>query len=176
MFYHLHHIVPKHAGGNDDSSNLMRVTIEQHAEEHRKLFEKFGREEDRIAWLALSGQIGKEEARRLAVKAWASRRDNTPYQTQEFRDKHRIFGEDNPAYGKPGYWLNKQGPWTGKKRPGFNVGKSGKENPMFSKKRSDLFAMNKVIATCPKCGKSIQRNALIRWHGLNGEKCKVTDL
>ena len=58
---HVHHIVPKHMGGTDDSSNLVELTIEEHAEAHKKLYEEYGMEEDKIAWLGLSGQIGKEE-------------------------------------------------------------------------------------------------------------------
>ena len=37
--YHKHHIIPKHMGGTDDPSNLIELTIEEHAEAHRKLFE-----------------------------------------------------------------------------------------------------------------------------------------
>lgn len=67
--YHTHHIVPKHAGGTDEPSNLTELTVEEHAEAHRVLFEKYGRPQDEIAWKALSGLITKEEARRLAVSA-----------------------------------------------------------------------------------------------------------
>jgi hypothetical protein len=63
-----HHIVPKHAGGSDDLSNIKMVTLEQHAEEHRLLWEKYQLYEDFIAWKCLSGQIPKEEiARELNV-------------------------------------------------------------------------------------------------------------
>lgn len=58
---HKHHIIPKHAGGSDDSSNLIFLTVEEHAEAHRKLFEQYGRWQDQVAWKALSGMIGKEE-------------------------------------------------------------------------------------------------------------------
>jgi len=61
MIKHLHHIVPRHAGGTDDPSNLVELTIEEHAEAHRVLYEEHGRAEDRWAWLGLSGQIGKDE-------------------------------------------------------------------------------------------------------------------
>jgi hypothetical protein len=59
--YHTHHIIPKHAGGTDEPSNLIKLTVEEHAEAHRILFEKFGRKEDELAWKGLSGHIGKEE-------------------------------------------------------------------------------------------------------------------
>lgn len=63
---HIHHIIPKHMGGTDDPSNLIELTIEEHAEAHKKLYEQYGSEYDRIAWLALSKQINLTEAKRLA--------------------------------------------------------------------------------------------------------------
>ena len=59
--YHYHHIIPKHAGGTDESSNLIKLTIEEHAEAHKKLWEKYNRWQDKIAFMSLSGMIGKEE-------------------------------------------------------------------------------------------------------------------
>lgn len=67
MITHLHHIIPRHAGGTDDPSNLIRLTIPEHAEAHRRLHEQYGREEDRLAWMALSGMIGKEQIIREAM-------------------------------------------------------------------------------------------------------------
>jgi len=48
-------------GGTDDPSNLIELTVEEHAEAHRILFEKYGRKEDELAWKGLAGIIGKEE-------------------------------------------------------------------------------------------------------------------
>jgi hypothetical protein len=55
-------------GGSDDSSNLIELTVEEHAEAHRILYEEYNNEYDRIAWLSLSGQINISEAKFLAQK------------------------------------------------------------------------------------------------------------
>ena len=61
MVTHKHHIIPRHAGGTDDPSNIIELTVAEHAEAHKKLWEKHGRKEDYIAWKGLAGEIGKEE-------------------------------------------------------------------------------------------------------------------
>lgn len=58
---HKHHIIPRHAGGTDDPDNLVYLTVEEHAEAHKQLYEEYGRWQDKLAWQGLSGQIGKEE-------------------------------------------------------------------------------------------------------------------
>ena len=59
--YHSHHSLPNHLGGTDDPSNLVRLTIEEHAEAHKMLYEQHGLEEDRLAWLGLAGIVSKKE-------------------------------------------------------------------------------------------------------------------
>ena len=58
---HKHHIIPKHAGGTDDPFNLVELTVEEHAEAHRLLWEQHERYQDYYAWQGLSGLIGKED-------------------------------------------------------------------------------------------------------------------
>lgn len=58
---HKHHILPKHMGGTDDPSNLIELSIEEHAEAHRKLFEEHGCWQDYLAWQGLLGLIPREE-------------------------------------------------------------------------------------------------------------------
>lgn len=58
---HKHHIVPRHKGGTDDPSNLIELTVEEHAQAHLELFLSEGRWQDEIAYKALSGLIDKEE-------------------------------------------------------------------------------------------------------------------
>lgn len=62
---HIHHIIPKHMGGTDDPSNLIELTVDQHALAHLRLYEQHGHWQDKIAYEALSGRIGQEEALRL---------------------------------------------------------------------------------------------------------------
>jgi hypothetical protein len=59
--YHTHHIIPRHAGGTDDPENLIRLTVAEHAETHRLLYETYGRWQDFYAWQGLSGQINMSE-------------------------------------------------------------------------------------------------------------------
>lgn len=58
---HKHHIIPKHMGGTDEESNLVELTIEEHAEAHKKLYEEHGRWQDKLAWQGLAGLATKEE-------------------------------------------------------------------------------------------------------------------
>src|ERR1035441_2574757 len=62
---HIHHKIPKHMGGSDDPSNLVELSIAEHAEAHRILYEQYGLKQDEIAWKMLSGQISSDQARRM---------------------------------------------------------------------------------------------------------------
>jgi hypothetical protein len=90
---HLHHIVPKHAGGTNDSSNLVELSVKEHAKAHRLLWEQYGRWQDKIAWKTLSGQISIQEAKEYMMK----------HQNPMFRDdvKQKMSGEN--------HWSKKDG-------------------------------------------------------------------
>jgi hypothetical protein len=90
---HWHHIIPKHMGGTNDSSNYVQLTVAEHAEAHRILFETYGLEEDRLAWHGLAGIIGHEEAVRQAcvlASKKAKRRSGT---------NHQYYGKKRPEHG-----------------------------------------------------------------------------
>jgi len=59
--YHNHHIVPRHMGGTDDPENLVKLTVEEHAMAHLKLYHEHGKIEDLWAYQLLSAQISYGE-------------------------------------------------------------------------------------------------------------------
>ena len=54
---HKHHIIPKHMGGSDDPSNIIELSVTEHAKAHYELYEKFGKKEDLCAYHMLSGNF-----------------------------------------------------------------------------------------------------------------------
>ena len=93
-------------GGTDDPSNLMEVSIEEHAELHLALYLEYGRWQDWIAFNALSGQVEYAEATLQAIRH-SSRETcikrnatNNPMNNQETRDKmaktRREWFKNNP--------------------------------------------------------------------------------
>lgn len=73
-FSYKHHIIPRHEWrrrfgnlkGFNSSDNTVLLSLEQHIQAHQLLFELFGCEYDRVAYLAMSGQVTHEEASRIA--------------------------------------------------------------------------------------------------------------
>ena len=72
-------------GGSDDPSNLIDLTIEEHAEAHRVLYEQHGNWQDYCASQALSGRIGQEEILRMKQGAANRGRKRTPEQCERIK-------------------------------------------------------------------------------------------
>lgn len=67
--YHIHHIIPKHMGGTDDPLNLIKLTIEEHIEAHKKLYEQYGKIEDKLAYMMLQHNFD-DETFQECLKEW----------------------------------------------------------------------------------------------------------
>jgi hypothetical protein len=101
--YHKHHIIPRHMGGTDDPENLIELTVEEHAEAHRKLYEEHGRWQDYYAWKGLAGLMSNQEV----VRAVQSKANSVPKPHLSKLYKERcangemktptLWGKDNPA-------------------------------------------------------------------------------
>ena len=60
-------------GGSNDKENLIEVTVERHAMFHYCNWKLWGKEEDKIAWKTLSGQMTLTEAQYAAIKLGAKK-------------------------------------------------------------------------------------------------------
>lgn len=113
--------MPKHAGGNDDSSNLIELTVEEHAEAHRVLYEKYGKWQDKIAYEGLLKMIDKQtiisEIQSKALKEYHSK--------PEVKEKYRQLNEQR--------WKNEE-----HRKNVSDHTKKQWENPDFVKVHSDF--------------------------------------
>lgn len=108
---HKHHIIPKHMGGSDDPSNLIELSLEEHAEAHRKLYEEHGKWEDKVAWLSLSKQISCAEATKMAQSLSNRGEKNAMFgMVGELNPNYKNRGENSPLFGKkqPKEWQIKK--------------------------------------------------------------------
>ena len=137
VIYHRHHVVPRHASGTDDPSNMTcPLTIQEHAEHHRYRYEMTGDEYDRIAWLCLLGMIPRQEAIRQ-IQIETGRRNGQAQlgrrkQSEETRRKigEALRGRSRPNCGRPG----KPGkPHTEETRRKISEAKRGKLRGPISK-------------------------------------------
>jgi hypothetical protein len=100
---HKHHIIPRYMGGTDDKNNLVEVSITQHAMFHYCNYRLCGNDEDKFAWLGLSGQICKEDIISSMRTTWINLA-RTPEAIEKkkntFKEIHHQQGEKNSQYGK----------------------------------------------------------------------------
>lgn len=64
----VHHIIPRHAGGDDSKENLIRLTYRQHIFAHHLLWKTYKKSYDYLAWLMMSGvEVDKKLASLKAI-------------------------------------------------------------------------------------------------------------
>ena len=96
---HVHHILPKYAGGTDDPSNLVRLTIEDHAIAHMVRYKIYGDYRDKLAWMGLSGLNTDRAYLRYEAFRYFLKTDN-PMWRPECRKMHsERLKKDNPNKG-----------------------------------------------------------------------------
>ncbi len=163
---HLHHILPRHMGGTDDPSNLIELTVEEHAEAHRKLYEEYGRHQDKRAWLGLAKIMTGEEIIKEILTAPKSEEHK-----RKISEAHK---------GKPKPWL------IGTRNGAGNAGKpkseehkrkiaeahTGKVRGEFSEEWKQALRdaqARQPVRTCPHCGLTGKGANMTRYHF---DKCK----
>lgn len=125
-------------GGTNDPSNLIELSVEEHAEAHRRLYEQYGRWQDKIAWQGLAGLIkhedimaemyrtrkGKKHTEETKKKISEALKGNLlgRKQSKEHIEKKSRSGKENGMYGKS--------PW--------NKGKTGIPKSLSSKEKISI--------------------------------------
>jgi len=114
-------------GGTDDPSNMIELSVAEHAEAHRVLYETHGLEEDLIAWRGLSGIVTREvivrEAQSLGGKKgiangnpWAGKRTKTNFaENKELQVKASDASKTPEAIEKRKETFKKNGSAQGEK-------------------------------------------------------------
>lgn len=155
MGIHKHHIVPRHMGGSDDHSNLIELTVEEHAEAHRKLYEEYGKWQDFIAWKCLSGQIESDDVRREMLRLMWTGQKHTEQTKEKIRTKRKLQVTTKETRDK----MSKSR--KGKKLT-WNLNNT---TPEANLKRSlKLSGKTKPVVTCPHCSKSGGLPQMKQWH------------
>ena len=156
---HIHHIIPKHMGGTDDPSNLVELTVEQHAEAHRQLYEQYGRLEDKRAWLGLAGIMSGEEIIKEIL---------TSPKTEDWKEKNR-----KPKRNKSNYFGNTNGkgnlgkPKSEEHKQKIRDSHTGKKREPFSdewKKALKDAKQRQLIRQCPHCNLEGRGPNMNRYH------------
>ncbi len=171
IYTHDHHIVPKHVGGTDHPDNIIALTIEQHAQEHLELFCMYGRWQDELAWLGLSGGIGKEDMIRSLI--------SRPRGPMSEEHKRKI---SKALKGRPLSEEHKQKLRKPKVHPEEHIeylrsrmktqeefSFKGKTHSTSSKEKLSASAKNKKRLTCPHCSKTMDSSNAKKYHF---DRCK----
>ena len=81
-------------GGTDDSSNLVKLTVAEHAEAHKILYEQYGFWQDYAAWMGLTKQLSSLETVRyvqrmakLGKPSWNKGKHNSTEHNKAISDK-----------------------------------------------------------------------------------------
>jgi hypothetical protein len=175
---HAHHIVPLHAGGSNNEDNIVFLTVEEHAEAHRKLFEEHGRWQDKIAWQMLSGMISKEEAVNIAQKnsdkSWM-KTDEGRALLREAQHKSWESGTRPPPWNKGKSKDQDERLQECSKRAKLHqqqgrikcIGDAmrGKEFDKTHRDKLSLKAKTREKISCEHCEKAVIKQMYVRWHG-----------
>jgi len=169
--YHVHHLVPKHFGGSNDPSNLVKVNKAMHAFMHRLRYLETGDYLDCCAANLLSGSWTADEARKAAAaegirrskKAKAAARQN--WQNYSKTDRHK----ETSRLGSLNQSLEdkaKGGKIAGKK-PYWNNGLNNKRSHTcpgedYVLGKLPVGKINRTYKQCPHCDLMISSNNLTR--------------
>lgn len=181
--YHQHHIIPRHMGGTDDPSNLIKLTVEEHAEAHKLLYEKHGRWQDYAAWQGLLGLAPKAELLSIISKQRNQEKLDSGthlFQNSEFQRNLQRRRIENGTHHFLGSSVNQKRIDEGthhlldkdKARERVLKQISDGKHPFLTEENKqrvrDLLDTGNhpftKIHICPHCGKEGKGTSMFRWH------------
>lgn len=114
ILWHKHHIIPKHFGGSNDPSNIIRVNVACHAFLHKCLWEQHGKIEDFLAWKGLEKKISKEQITRMIIshtqKGRKHSEESIKKRSESLKGRKRSLSEKMAiSKGKKGKKINSEG-------------------------------------------------------------------
>jgi len=171
--YHKHHVVPTHAGGTDDPSNLVKVNKAMHAFMHRLRYRETGDYYDCCAANLLSGDWTAEQARQEACKHGQQLSDIfLPAVIKNIQDYNsRPFEERSAnakmANAKQGKEDKAKGGRIGGKMPFWNNGLNNTRSHTcpgegYVLGKLPVGRINRTYKQCPHCELMISSNNLTR--------------
>lgn len=150
-------------GGTDDPENLIELTVEEHAEAHKKLYEEYGRWQDRLAWMALSGQITNQEAIRQAQSlGQKGKKKSQSVIDSIISSNKRRSGPNHHYYGKKR--TKEECEKMSKSHLGqipWNKGRKMSQDEIEKNRHSQL---NRKKYECELCGKTISGGGNLKQH------------
>jgi len=96
---HKHHIIPRHRGGTDDPTNLVKVTPTQHAMFHYCEWKLWGKVQDFCAYKMILGDVNTPEFRKAASMRGIQEIKRKLKENPEFK---QLFVENGKKSGKIG--------------------------------------------------------------------------
>lgn len=161
MGTHTHHKIPKHAGGTNDPENLVELTVEEHAAAHQKLYEEYGRWQDFLAWKALSGQVDKDDIRRMLTSLALKGKPKSADHIEKIRKNQS--GKKHSEKTKALMSQTRKG----RKRPWSITSLESNE-----KRSQTMRGITKPVLKCPHCGKEGGAPQMKQWHFNNCKRKK----
>jgi hypothetical protein len=169
--YHWHHIVPRHAGGTDDPSNLVKVNKAMHAFMHRLRYQETGDLFDCAAANLLSGDCSADEARKFSAAEGIRRSEkHKKSSAQNWRDYNATeAAKESQKKGSKAQSLEDKakGGRIGGKMPFWNNGLNNKRSHTcpgegYVLGKLPVGKINRTYKQCPHCELTISSNNLTR--------------
>lgn len=171
IIYHKHHIIPRHMGGTDDPTNIVVLTVEEHAEAHRLLWEQYGKPQDLWAWKILIKQFDWSETERQAwIEFSREKMLKNNIGTERWKkmssdaNPMKILRTNNGSFKKG----QKFGSKSTETKEKMRQSKKGKLNPNYGNSKCANH-LNRDTVTCPYCNLTLTKGNAKRWHF---DKCK----